>query len=328
MLKGTAVMDTRATRRDGNDQDHSAQNKERRFSVDKEHGKYSSYNKERKGGRRKSVDVGFGTSGLYHANKNGSDVARNGIHTFQSRRSSLDFGQTKTSVPHTGRRSSIDIERRVWLDQEMGKRKRVKTVQEQNQSVQLAHEITNRLSRGFSQISMKEPNYNRQQNEDQGKVEDCLTKDPNLREDQVKLILQSFSSMDENGDGKISKREIARAYRLAGFNPTKAELDSIVLEHDENDDGYIDFEEYFNVMRTKMIKMDFEKERLKTAFKVLDLDQDGFISRDELSHALSKTGDQFTEKEINDIIERADKNNDGKIDYNEFVDAELCKSVF
>ncbi|XP_060556910.1 uncharacterized protein LOC132717165 [Ruditapes philippinarum] len=160
------------------------------------------------------------------------------------------------------------------------------------------------------------------------KVEDCLTKDPNLREDQVKLILQSFSSLDENGDGKISKREIARAYRLAGFNPTKEELSKIILEHDENDDGYIDFEEYFNVMRTKMIKMDFEAERLKTAFQVLDLDQDGFITREELSHALSKTGDQFTDDEISDIIERADKNKDGKIDYNEFVDADLCKSVF
>ena len=62
--------------------------------------------------------------------------------------------------------------------------------------------------------------------------------------------------------------------------------------------------------------MDFEAERLKTAFKVLDLDEDGFITKEELAHALSKTGDQFTDKEISDIISRADKNNDGKIDYN------------
>ncbi|WAR17269.1 hypothetical protein MAR_031863, partial [Mya arenaria] len=60
------------------------------------------------------------------------------------------------------------------------------------------------------------------------RVEDCLLKDPSLRED------QSFSVLDENGDGRISKTEIARAYRLAGFNPTKGELESIVKEHDEN----------------------------------------------------------------------------------------------
>ncbi|KAH3748474.1 hypothetical protein DPMN_182920, partial [Dreissena polymorpha] len=160
------------------------------------------------------------------------------------------------------------------------------------------------------------------------RVDDCLTKDPSLREDQVKLILQSFSVLDENGDGRISKTEIARAYRLAGFNPTKTELEQIVKEHDANDDGYIDFEEYFNVMRSKMIKVDFEKDRMKTAFKVLDVNNDGFISVEELRNALSRTGDHFTDREIDEILRLADKNNDGRIDYNEFVDADLCKSVF
>lgn len=50
----------------------------------------------------------------------------------------------------------------------------------------------------------------------------------------ISVILQSFSTLDENGDGRISKREIARAYRLAGFNPTRREVEEIVLEHDDN----------------------------------------------------------------------------------------------
>jgi len=51
-------------------------------------------------------------------------------------------------------------------------------------------------------------------------------------------------------------------------------------------------------------------------FQVLDVNGDGFITVDELRHALTKTGDHFTEAEIADIIRRADRNNDGKIDYN------------
>ena len=39
---------------------------------------------------------------------------------------------------------------------------------------------------------------------------------------------------DENGDGRISKREIARAYRLAGFNPTGPEVEELIKEHDAN----------------------------------------------------------------------------------------------
>ena len=33
------------------------------------------------------------------------------------------------------------------------------------------------------------------------------------------------------------------------------------------DDGYIDFEEYFGIMKAKMINLDYEKERMITAFK-------------------------------------------------------------
>ena len=39
---------------------------------------------------------------------------------------------------------------------------------------------------------------------------------------------------DENGDGKISKRELVRAYRIAGFNPTNQEVDALIKQHDLN----------------------------------------------------------------------------------------------
>ena len=50
----------------------------------------------------------------------------------------------------------------------------------------------------------------------------------------ILAILQSFSVFDENGDGKISKRELARAYRVAGFNPTNQEVEQLIKEHDVN----------------------------------------------------------------------------------------------
>lgn len=81
-------------------------------------------------------------------------------------------------------------------------------------------------------------------------------------------------------------------------------------------DGFIDFEEYYSVMKTRLFKLDFDRDRQKTAFKVLDMDQDGFITAKELEHAMSQTGDHFTDKEITNIIVKADTNKDGKIDFN------------
>lgn len=54
------------------------------------------------------------------------------------------------------------------------------------------------------------------------------------------------------------------------------------------------------------------------AFKVFDRDGSGTISREELRHVLINIGEGFTEKEIDEMIQEADKDGDGQIDYKEF----------
>ena len=53
------------------------------------------------------------------------------------------------------------------------------------------------------------------------------------------------------------------------------------------------------------------------AFTNVDKDKSGKISKDELIVALKAEKSQ--EKEIEKLIKQVDKNNDGKIDYNEFL---------
>lgn len=51
------------------------------------------------------------------------------------------------------------------------------------------------------------------------------------------------------------------------------------------------------------------------SISVLDLGKDGHIPAEQLEHALSRTGDRFTEQKIKEIIRKADSNKDGKTDY-------------
>lgn len=60
-----------------------------------------------------------------------------------------------------------------------------------------------------------------------------------------------------------------------------------------------------------------EEERIAEAFASIDRDGSGFIDKDELKDVL---GDNCTPEQIEDIIEAADKNNDGRISYDEFFD--------
>lgn len=62
------------------------------------------------------------------------------------------------------------------------------------------------------------------------------------------------------------------------------------------------------------------------AFAAVDSDRNGFITRDEFRGILRQYGHFVTETEVQWLVERYDKNHDGRITYSEFVDEILPKS--
>ena len=46
---------------------------------------------------------------------------------------------------------------------------------------------------------------------------------------------------------------------------------------------------------------------------------DGFITKDELRTVMNSMGQRLTEEELNEMMEAADSDKDGRIDYAEFV---------
>lgn len=59
---------------------------------------------------------------------------------------------------------------------------------------------------------------------------------------------------------------------------------------------------------------------LREAFEVFDLNSDGFISEPELSQAMANFGHLVTKTELDEMIRLVDKNGDGLIDFNEFLE--------
>ncbi|CAF4025417.1 unnamed protein product [Rotaria sp. Silwood2] len=61
------------------------------------------------------------------------------------------------------------------------------------------------------------------------------------------------------------------------------------------------------------------REELFRAFQVFDLDQNGFITMEELRTVLQATGDRPTDEDALEMIAEADIDGDGRINYDEFV---------
>ena len=82
------------------------------------------------------------------------------------------------------------------------------------------------------------------------------------------------------------------------------------------DDGYIDFNEYVDMMRKNYVTIEIERERMKVAFSLLDSDGDGFLSRQELMDELVTKASGITIEDVEDILRDADMDGNEHIDFN------------
>ena len=58
---------------------------------------------------------------------------------------------------------------------------------------------------------------------------------------------------------------------------------------------------------------------LKEAFKIFDKNRNGYIEEKELKEVTTTLGQTLSEEEFQEFWLEADRNNDGKLDYNEFI---------
>jgi calmodulin len=61
------------------------------------------------------------------------------------------------------------------------------------------------------------------------------------------------------------------------------------------------------------------EEEMREAFQIFDSDGNGTISAEELRQIMKNLGENLTDEEINDMVNEADLDGDGEIDYMEFV---------
>ena len=64
-----------------------------------------------------------------------------------------------------------------------------------------------------------------------------------------------------------------------------------------------------------------QSEELKKAFDVMDANKDGVVTKDELKTLLKGLGEEVTDEIVDEMINIADENGDGKVQFDEFVKA-------
>ncbi|GKC59852.1 calmodulin-like protein 3 [Tanacetum coccineum] len=128
-----------------------------------------------------------------------------------------------------------------------------------------------------------------------------------------------FQMFDRNGDGKITKQELAKSLENLGIYIPDDDLAQMIEKIDVNKDGFVDMEEFGELYQTILGERD-EEEDMREAFNVFDQNRDGFITVEELRSVLSSLGlrQGRSIEECRLMIKKVDEDGDGMVNYKEF----------
>ncbi|KAL9276634.1 hypothetical protein ACSQ67_025821 [Phaseolus vulgaris] len=137
-----------------------------------------------------------------------------------------------------------------------------------------------------------------------------------LSEEEIMGLKEMFKGMDTDNSGTITIEELKQGLAKQGTKLTEQEVKQLMEAADADGNGTIDYDEFITATM-QMNRMNRE-EHLYTAFQYFDKDNSGFITTEELEQALHEFN-MHDGRDIKEILHEVDGDNDGRINYDEFV---------
>ncbi|KPM38360.1 Calcineurin subunit B [Neonectria ditissima] len=171
-------------------------------------------------------------------------------------------------------------------------------------------------------------------------VMDDIVQGSNFDREEVDRLRKRFMKLDKDNSGTIERDEFLSLPQISS-NPLATRCDlpfppsspppppanktrcRMIAIFDEDGGGDVDFQEFVTGLSAFSSKGNKEQ-KLQFAFKVYDIDRDGYISNGELFIVLkmmvgSNLKDQQLQQIVDKTIMEADLDKDGKISFEEFT---------
>lgn len=142
-----------------------------------------------------------------------------------------------------------------------------------------------------------------------------------LTETQIDEFREAFGLFDKDGDGHVTAQELKIVMQTLGQEVNIEDINAMIDEVDDDGNREIEFEEFCHLM-VKQMAAGEDEAKLREAFRVLDSDGSGAISREELKvilQSFAAAGEPIEEEQIDELINEADLDGDGQVSYDEFT---------
>ena len=118
-----------------------------------------------------------------------------------------------------------------------------------------------------------------------------------------------------------------------GFEAKNQTIFQMISDLDRNNSGAIDFEqvvgylrEFLDMMTARMSDKD-TREDINKVFRLFDEDNTGFITIKNLRRVAKELGENISEEELQEMVERADSNADQQVTADDFYNI-MTKKTF
>ncbi|XWS43318.1 hypothetical protein CRYUN_Cryun16bG0092600 [Craigia yunnanensis] len=136
-----------------------------------------------------------------------------------------------------------------------------------------------------------------------------------LSQEEIAGLKEMFKMIGIDNSCQITYEELKTGLKRFGANLDETELHALMQAADVNNNGTIDYEEF--IAATLHLNKVEREDHLLAAFSCFDRDGSGYITQDELQKVCQEFG--IEDIRLDEMMEEVDQDNDGRIDYNEFV---------
>ena len=158
-----------------------------------------------------------------------------------------------------------------------------------------------------------------------------LIKKRDLTEVEQSQAKEAWELANPTGKKTIDAVELRIALKCLCFDPPKEEIRHITLDKSSDPENpkfrQLTYDEYIEIV-TRYVNLRDPKTEIIKAFTVFDEDQTGKISFKNLRTVTDSLGLNFSDKDLREMIEEADFDNDGEVSAEEFFQIMKKTNVF
>ena len=147
-----------------------------------------------------------------------------------------------------------------------------------------------------------------------------------MSKEELAEFREIFDLVDKDKGGSISRDELGELMDTLGIRASKEEIDLMINEIDEDNNGEIDFEEFVAVMSRK-VNANYTSAEVKSAFKAFEMDgSSGYVTIDSLRKALMSYGtEKLSLQQANDLLSQLEQDSKGRVNYIDYVNMMMGK---